>query len=100
MQMEISLPKALRIATLTQKEGATKKSITYVDASPTANSVNHVNLKLDGLKLFLEAVTSSDDTTSTYSKQFKMPKGTDTDKMAYRIDEAKHALIVEAPFKI
>lgn len=99
LQMEISLPRALRTATLKQDGQSKKNSINYVDAVHDGDNLNRINLKLEGLKLFLEAVTSSDDTTSTYSKQFKLPKGTDTDRMSYRIDETKHSLVVEAPIR-
>lgn len=97
--MDIGLPKTLRTASLLLKEGPNKQVINYVDASQGDNQ-NSINLKLDGLKLSLEAISSSDDTTSSYSKQFKLPKGTETDKISYRIDNSKHSLIVEAPIKI
>lgn len=97
--MEISLPRALQTVSLKQKETDPKNIINYVDATHDGNNINQINLRLDGLKLHLEAVTSSADTTSTYTKQFKLPKDTDTDQMSYRIDESKHSLVVEAPIR-
>lgn len=99
--MDIALPKSIRTSMLNLQEanGTGKKSISYVDAAHDGDNSNRIELKVDGLKLTLEAVTATDDTTSTYSKQFKLPKGTDTEQISYRIDQTRHLLIVEAPFR-
>jgi HSP20 family molecular chaperone IbpA len=101
IRLDVLIPKSIRTATLVVK-GPTdgKQLIKYVDANHDADNMNCINLRVEGLQLYLEAITSSEDTTSSYSKQFKLPKGTDVDKINYKIDENKHSLIVEAPIRV
>jgi hypothetical protein len=75
-----------------------KKNKNPTDAERDEESINCINLRVNGLKLDFEAITSSADTTSSYSKQFHLPKGTLVDQLSYSIDESKHSLVVEAPF--
>ena len=71
------------------------------DKTISTNEINHLFIKPDGLKLHLDAVTSSDpNTTSTFSKVLKVPKGTVTSKTRFKFDEQRHLLVIEAPFSI
>ena len=58
---------------------------------------NHLIVKLDGLKLDMQANTSKENVTSSFTKQLSLPKGTDTSRLKYVFDEKLHSLTIEAP---
>lgn len=59
---------------------------------------NHLDIKYTGCKLILEALTSSENSTSTFSKEINLPKGTKLDELKFNLDQSKHSLSIEAPY--
>lgn len=88
VRVEASMPSTIKTVSLVESK----------DEENVEQQSNHARIRLDGLKLHLNATTLSENTTSTYTKQFCLPKGTDTSKIVYRIDENKHLLLIEAPY--
>ena len=82
--VEVSLPLGVKSAGL-----ATEKN---------ASETNHVKIKFSGLELSLDAITTNENTTSTFSKKFKLPKGANTKDLVYYIDQNKHSLIIETGY--
>ena len=89
VRIELSIPKSIRSASiLTSKD---------VEKNENENE-NHVKIKFNGLKLNIEAITNSDNVSSTFCKQFSLPRGSLTDKAKFNLDENKHLLIINAPY--
>jgi len=80
------------------------KTISVADnnnKNPNKETINQLFIKPDGLKLCLDAVTSSEpNTTSSFSKVLKVPRGTVTSKTRFKFDENRHLLVLEAPYSI
>ena len=85
VRIDVTVPYAVKSVSLAEKNEA------------DSERSNHLIIKYDGLKLCLDAITSSENSTSTFSKVLKVPKGTLTHKTRFQFDEGKHLLIIEAP---
>ncbi len=59
---------------------------------------NHLNIRYSGSKLILDALTKSDNATSTFSKEINLPKGSQLDQLKFSLDQDKHSLLIEAPY--
>ena len=88
VRIDMSVPYAVKSISLSEK----------IDSNTDRKKTNHLVVRPDGLKLYLDAETSAENTTSTFSKVLKMPKGTQTNKFQLKFDEAKHMLCLEAPY--
>lgn len=58
---------------------------------------NHLLVKLDGLKLDMQASTCKENVSSSFTKKLSLPKGTDTSRLKYVFDNKLHSLTIEAP---
>jgi hypothetical protein len=87
VRIELNIPNSIRSG-----------SILTNDQKTQSDTENHVRIKFNGLKVSVEAVTSSENVTSTFSKQFSLPKGSQTDKANFSLDEHRHLLIINAPY--
>ncbi|CAF0764790.1 unnamed protein product [Brachionus calyciflorus] len=69
-----------------------------LDTEKSVEETNHVKIKFNGLELNLNAISVNENTTSTFSKKFNLPKGTNTKDIVYYIDNSKHSLVIEAGY--
>jgi len=60
---------------------------------------NHLTIKCDNLNLLLEANTVKDNSTSLFTKQLKLPKGTVISGLKFKLDPSTHSLHLEAPYQ-
>jgi hypothetical protein len=86
VRVELSIPSSIRTASI------------LTTADEGKESANHIKIKFSGLKLSVEAVTSSENVTSTFSKQFSLPRGSQTDQAQFSLDEKRHVLVINAPY--
>ena len=90
VRVDVSIPFAIKTVSIVDK----------IQFDPNNNhNPNHLFIKPEGVKIYLDALTTSDtNTTSTFSKVLKVPKGTLTNKTRFKFDQTRHLLVLEAPF--
>lgn len=59
---------------------------------------NHLNVSYEGLKLTLDALTTSDNATSTFTKELNLPKGSKLDQLKFNLNKETHSILIEIPF--
>jgi hypothetical protein len=94
VRVDLSIPYSVKTVSLLNKNTNSIANINNNDES------NHLTIGIDGLKLNFDAITTNENTTSTFSKQFSLPKGTKTTNIKYKFDENKHSILLEAPYSI
>lgn len=90
VRIEVGVPSSIKSASLVDKTQSSDENV-----EPESN---HIKIRFDGLKLSLDGLTQSENTTSTFSKQFSLPKGTNTNIVSFMINENRHVLIIESPY--
>lgn len=95
VRVDLSIPYSVKTVSLLNKNS--NSQIANINSNEESN---HLTIKIDGLKLNFDAITTNENTTSTFSKQFSLPKGTKTSNIKYKFDENKHSIILEAPYSI
>lgn len=88
VNIELSIPKSIQSASI----------ITANDKKKPLLDENHIKIKFDGLNMSVEAITKSENMTSTFSKQFALPRGSQPDKATFKLDENRHLLLINAPY--
>lgn len=109
VRMSINVPQLVKTCELKTNKTMMTMTTTLQHKTTTSNNnkeavvempANHLIIKLDGLKVLLEASTCKENVSSFFSKQLSFPVGTDTSKLTYEFDESKHLLMIQAPFSI
>jgi hypothetical protein len=58
---------------------------------------NHLNVSFEGLKLKLDALTTSENATSTFTKELNLPKGSRLDQLKFDLNKETHSILIEVP---
>jgi hypothetical protein len=95
VSIRLNIPYSIKSVSLLN--GASK-TITNNNPELIEERTNHLTIKCDNLNLHLQANAANESTTSLFTKQFRLPKGTITKDLTYSIDQNKHSLTIEAPF--
>ena len=92
VRMNIGVPQLVKTCELLFKSGSVAANVEM--------PANHLIIRVDGIRVSLEASTSKENVSSYFSKQLSFPAGTDTSKLMFELDESKHSLMIQAPFSI
>ena len=101
VKININIPAKITSAGLAENMSASvlkENKYNILDLSDDSIQKNHLFIRFDNFNLFLEANTAYNDTTSFFSKQIKVPKGTRTKELTYNLDNTKHLISFEMPF--
>lgn len=69
-----------------------------IDLSDDTVQKNHLFIRFDGLNLFLEGNTTFENSSSFFSKQIKVPKGSLTKELVFKLDTTRHLIHLEVPY--
>jgi hypothetical protein len=93
VQVGIKIPHSIKPANIIyNKENANRKTNKLDKTMP------NIIMSFDGLMMFLEAVATDGCTSSSFTKELKLPKGTQVNDVKFNLDESKNVLVVQAPF--
>ncbi len=101
LKIDVNVPS--KIQTVGLADNMTKSLLkenkyNIVDLSDESVQKNHLFIRFDGLNLFLEGNTTSDNSTSFFSKQIKVPKGSITKEMVFKLDTTRNIVNLELPY--
>ncbi len=87
VRIELSIPNSIRTASI------------ITDANHSLlNSDNHIKIKFNGLKMNVEALATNENVTSSFSKEFALPRGSQPEKAKFKLDENNHLLVITTPY--
>jgi len=100
VQIEVNIPAKITGASLSANNKSLLKETEHsiVNLSDESTQPNHLFLRFEGLNLFLEANTKHENSLSFFSKQIKVPKGSITKELLFKLDSNKHLIYLELPY--
>lgn len=100
VQIEVNIPAKITGASLSKDNKSLLKETDHsiMNLSDETTQPNHLFLRFEGLNLFLEANTKHGNSQSFFSKQIKVPKGSITKELTFKLDSSKHLVYLELPY--
>lgn len=101
VKIDVSIPAKVKSASIAENHNKSilrENKYEILDVTDESVQRNHLFIRFDGLNLFLEANTMHENTTSFFSKQIKVPKGSITKELVFKLDCTKSIIKLEMPF--
>jgi hypothetical protein len=93
IQVGIKIPHTIKPANIIyNKENSNRKTNKLDKTMP------NIIMSFDGLMMYLEAVATDGCTSSSFTKELKLPKGTQVNDVKFNLEESKNVLVVQAPY--
>lgn len=101
VKIDVNIPAKVTSASIAENHANSilkENKYDILDMCDESVQKNHLFIRFDGLNLFLEANTTHENTTSFFSKQIKVPKGSITKELVFNLDCTRHIIRLEMPF--